>query len=96
MLIDGNYVSHELLPVVTGSYLAFNAGIPSDHRALWIDLPGVVSGFGKAYTPTKSNTWQLQCKDPHVLMTYLQKLSQQLSVDNLLSWAANLTALIKL
>jgi len=50
-LINGIYVSCKLFPVVTGGYLAFNTGIPSDHRALWIDLPGVILGLGEAYTP---------------------------------------------
>jgi len=73
----------------------FDTGISSNHRALWINLPGVTLGLSEAYTPTKSNAWQLQCKDPWVVMTYLQKLSQQLSMANLFSCAANLTVLIK-
>jgi len=48
--IDGIFVSGKLLPVAKGGYLAFEAGGPSDHQALWIDLPGVVLGLGKLVT----------------------------------------------
>jgi len=63
-LIDGIYVSQVLLPVITGGYLTFDAAIPSDHRALWIEIPGQVLGLGKSSTPTNLSAWQLQCKDP--------------------------------
>jgi len=95
-LIDGIYVSRKLFLVVKGGYLVFDTGIPNNHRALWIDLPGVILGLCKAYTPKQSNAQHLQCKDPCVVRTYLQMLSQQLSTDNLLSRAANLIKCIKL
>jgi len=51
MPINGIYVSPSLIPAITGGYLAFEAGIPSDHRALWIDVPRVVLGRADSYTP---------------------------------------------
>jgi len=45
MPIDGIYVSPDLLPLIKGGYLAFDAGIPSNHRALWIDIPGRILGL---------------------------------------------------
>ncbi len=44
--IDGIYVSKGLLPSMTGGYLAFDAGIPSDHRALWVDTLTRNTKFG--------------------------------------------------
>jgi len=43
--IDGIYVSMDLLSSITGGYLAFETVIPSDHRALWIDVPSILLGL---------------------------------------------------
>jgi len=57
VLIVGNYVSPSIIPAITGGYLAFEAGIPSDHRALWIDVPGEVLSLVNSYTPCKLSAW---------------------------------------
>jgi len=33
-------------PLIIGGYLAFGAGIPSDHRLLWIDILATGLGLG--------------------------------------------------
>jgi len=43
--IDGIYVLPDLLPSITGGYSAFDTVLPSNHRALWIDIPGIILGF---------------------------------------------------
>jgi len=36
--IDGLFMAPQLLHLATGGYLSFGDAIPSNHRALWIDL----------------------------------------------------------
>jgi len=79
--IDEIFVSPELLPMLKGVYLTFNAGIPSNHQALWIDLPSTVLEFDE-YTLKKPQAHWLQCKDPRVVATYLTNLSLQLTQAN--------------
>jgi len=90
MPINGMYVSPSLIAVITGGYLAFEAGIPSNHRALWIDIPREVLGLEDNYTPWKPSTRWLQCKDPHVVAKYLQSLSMYLTQENLFTWIEQL------
>jgi len=73
--IDGIYASPQLIPAITGGYLAFEAGIPSNHRALWIDVPREVLSFANSNTLCKPSAWWLQCKDPWVIKTYLTNLT---------------------
>jgi len=61
--IDGIFVSHKLLPMIMGGYLAFGAGIPSDHRLLWIDIPATGLGLDPAKNQTKFAARCLQCHD---------------------------------
>ncbi len=80
--IDGIYVSKGLLPSITGGYLAFDAGILSDHRVLWIDIPGTILGFDEEYKICKPNTCQIQCRDPRVVKKYMDHLSHSLEQVN--------------
>jgi len=43
--IDGIFIPIALLPNVSSGYFAFGEGIPSDHRALWIDIPLAALGW---------------------------------------------------
>jgi len=36
--IDGIFVAPQLLERATGGYFGFGEGIPSDHRAIWVEL----------------------------------------------------------
>jgi len=80
--IDGIYVSQRLLPLITGGYLAFDAGIPSDHRLLWIDIPGTVLGFDEETKIHKPKARRLQCRDPRVVQRYTEALSNSLMQSN--------------
>ncbi len=80
--IDGIYVSPDLLPSITGGYLAFDTVLPSDHRALWIDVPGIILGFEEESQLQRSSARHLQCHDPRVVEKYVQHLSQTLKEMN--------------
>jgi len=88
--IDGIYVSPNLLPSITGGYLAFDVGIPSDHRALWIDVPGTILRFDEEYKLQKSNARHLQCRDPRAMTKYVQHLSLTLKHTNAFQQLDNL------
>ncbi len=93
--IDGIYVSPYLLPSITGGYLAFDAGIPSNHRALWIDMPGTIFGFDEEPKLRKSNARHLQCRDPRVVTKYVQHLSQTLEQTNAFQQLNNLRPVLQ-
>jgi len=88
--IDGIYVSPDLLLLIQGGYLAFNAGIPSNHRALWIDIPGSLLGLANEGKLRKSEAQQLQCRDPRVMSKCTQSLVSQLERDNAFQQIENL------
>jgi len=39
--IDGIFMSYYLISSYTGGYVAFGKGVPSDHQALWLDIPAM-------------------------------------------------------
>jgi len=43
--IDGIFIPTTLIPAVTSGYLAFGKGIPSNHRAIWINVPLAALGW---------------------------------------------------
>jgi len=90
MPIDGIYVSPDLLPLIQGGYLAFDAGIPSDHRALWIDIPGSLLGLDDEGKLRKPGARRLQCRDPRVMSKYAQSLVSQLEQENAFQRIGNL------
>jgi len=47
--IDGIFLPNQLVQEVQSGYLAFGKGIPSDHRAVWVDLP--IAALGWFTTP---------------------------------------------
>jgi len=88
--IDGIFVSRPLLPLISGGYLAFRAGLPSDHWLLWIDIPAAELSLDLVHHQTKSAARCLQCSNPWVVSKYLgnlQSWSQQL---NWLPWIKKL------
>jgi len=81
--IDGIYdVSPDLLPSITGGYLAFDTVLLSDHCALWIDVPGITLGFDEEPQLQRSSARRLQCHDPRIVEKYVQHLSQTLEETN--------------
>ncbi len=63
-LIDGVFMAPQLLPLATGWYLSFGDAIPSDHRALWIDLHLPEMNPPSPDAHLKPSARCLQCKDP--------------------------------
>jgi len=37
--IDEIFLPSDWIPLITRGYLASDQGVPSDHRAVWVDLP---------------------------------------------------------
>jgi len=65
--IDAIYMSPGMLQGATGGYLAFEKGLLSDHRGLWIDLQmDVVFGSWEWFSRTMT-AWHLKCGDPRVV-----------------------------
>jgi len=46
--IDGIFIPAEWLLTIMGGYLAFEQGIPSDHWAVWMDIPMEVMGWNSS------------------------------------------------
>jgi len=90
MPIDGIYVSPDLLLLIQGGYLAFDAGILSDHRALWIDIPGSLRGLDDEGKLCKPGAQRLQCRHPRVVSKYAQSLVSQLERENAFQQIGNL------
>jgi len=45
--LDGIFVLSDFIPAIHLGYLAFREGIPSNHRAVWIDIPIETLGWFK-------------------------------------------------
>ncbi len=68
--IDGIFIPNALLPHVSSGYLTFGEGIPSDHRALWIDIPLEALGWFTIPESIPLKARRLKCNDPRVIKTY--------------------------
>jgi len=76
--IDAIYVTPALLGSRCG-YLAFGDAIPSDHRAIWVDIPYHIA-FGHSSPPIiRPRARRLQCQDPRVVDRYLLQYRQFLA-----------------
>ena len=82
--IDGIFLPISLLDQCTTGYLEFSEAIPSDHRALWIDLAAhnVCSMEPEPIECPKAR-W-LQCKDPCIIKWYNQLLLDIVAPHNVL------------
>jgi len=59
--IDGIFVPADFIPAIQSGYLAFDKGISSDHRAVWVDIP--LNIFGLVYLPAKRKlSWLVECQ----------------------------------
>jgi len=81
--IDCIFIPPLLLPKVTSGYFAFREGIPSDHRALWIDIPLAALGWFTVPEPIPLKAWRLKCNNPRIITKYNDVLQQQLEHHNL-------------
>jgi len=81
--IDGIFAAPQLLKKAAGGYLSFGDTIPSNHRAIWLDLhlPEVCPIYQEVYI--KPRTRWLQCKDLRIVNQYNTALLEMLEAKNL-------------
>jgi hypothetical protein len=80
--IDGIFATTGIR-IISGGYAPFNAGCPSDHHYLWIDVP-YTDALGYSIPPhICPSARRLQCKNPKLVQKYNTQLSRALSTENL-------------
>jgi len=62
--IDGIFIPDALIPMRRAGYLAFGEGAPSDHRAVWMDIPLALLHMSQDNSLVKAPAHRLQCADP--------------------------------
>jgi len=74
--INGILLAPKMLQKVAGGYFCFGKVVPSDHRAIWLDLhlPEICPCDQMPHTPPRAR-W-LQCKDPRIVNKYNMHLLQ--------------------
>jgi len=90
--IDGIFIPLTLLKHCQAGYLAFGDGVPSDHQALWLDIPTQCICPVETELIARPLARRLQCKDPWVVTRYNQTLSTLLKEDNLEARACTLAS----
>lgn len=87
--IDGIFTSKGI-DIQACGYLPFGEGIPSDHRAVWIDFT-YASTLGHALPPfARAKARRLQCTDPRVMNAFLDRWEQFCKDHKLLEKAIDL------
>jgi len=76
--IDGIFIPITLLEHCQTGYLAFGEAVPSDHQAVWIDIPAHRVCPTEPEVITRSKACWLQCKDLHIIEKYNQLSWEQL------------------
>jgi len=94
--IDGIFIPLTLLEHCQAGYLAFGDGVPSNHWALWLDIPTQCICPVETEMIARPPAWQLQCKDPQVVTRYNQTLLTLLKEDNLEARACTLASEVKI
>jgi len=81
--IDGIFLASKMLHKAVGGYFCFGEAVPSDHRAIWLDLhlPEICPHDQVPHT----SPWvrRLQCKDPRIVNKYNTQLLQILQEHHL-------------
>ena len=81
--IDGIFMS-STLEIQQGGYLPFGDGIPSDHRALWVDI-SYSTAFGHNMPPiSKPQARRLTCKHPTIRNRFIEANEKFVSEHKLL------------
>jgi len=81
--IDRIFTPWTLAQSLTSGYYAFGEGIPSNHRALWIDIPLATLGWFTVPSSIPLKAWRLQCKDPRIIEYYNKELHKLLAQHRL-------------
>jgi len=88
--IDRIFLPTPLIPAIHSGYLAFGEGIPSDHRAMWIDIPVVALGWFQVPELVPLKAWCLKCEDPRIVQWYNDALHKTLQDQNIFQQLAKL------
>jgi len=78
--INRIFIPQSLLNSIMAGYYAFGEGIPSDHQALWLDIPLTSLGWFNIPAPIPLKAQRLKCTDPRIVKQYnmaLQELMEQ-------------------
>jgi len=89
--IDGIFAPDAIIPFCRAGFLGFGEGVPSDHRAAWIDIPLPVLHLSSDTNTAKAQARRLQCADPRVVLQYNTLLHERLTTSNALSRVKALT-----
>jgi len=88
--IDGIFIPMMLVDQCSTSYLTFREALPSNHRALWLDLLAQLVNLKQQEAIERPLARQLHCRDPRVVRTYNEVLWEALNTSSLAIRAANL------
>ena len=93
--IDGIFIPTNLIHTVQSGYFAFGEGIPSDHRAIWIDIPLATLGWFTMSESVPLRAQRLKCNDPRIVNKYNEALQEKLELYNLTQRMENLTQQVR-
>jgi len=88
--IDGIFIPMTLVNQCNMGYLAFGEALPSDHHALWLDIPAQLVCLVQQEAIERPLARQLHCRDPRVVKKYNKVLWEALNKSRLATRAANL------
>jgi len=89
--IDSIFVPSNFIPAIHSGYLAFGEGIPSNLRAVWVDILIDTLGWFKTAERIPLQVQCLKCKDPRIVKRYLQALEEELTKHNTIARLEELT-----
>jgi len=81
--IDGIFIPTTLIQAVTSGYFAFREGIPSDHRAVWIDILLAALGWFNIPELVPLHARRLKCSNLRIIQRYNEVLQEKLSQHHL-------------
>jgi len=93
--IDRIFVLDDFIPAIHSGYLAFGEGIPSNHQAVWIDIPIVTLGWFAPPNWVSLEVQQLKCENPRIIACYIQALKEELTKLNTCQWLEDLALKVK-
>jgi len=74
--IDAIFLPTDIIQSVNSGYLAFGEGIPSDHCAMWIDIPLAALGWFQTPELILIRARRLKGNDPHIVARYNEVLQE--------------------
>jgi len=80
--IDGIYVSRSLLKAAKGGFLDFGEVMPSDHRAVWLDIQAELVGMLSQDLIMRPAGRRLKCQDPRIVAKYTTALTQAIATQD--------------